>query len=57
MEEVNKPLKDWELSRLAQRMSPAEFEQIAVGYLGLPKVEDIFICLSNKSNDFRSSSY
>ena len=45
MAEVNKPLKDWELSRLAQRMSPREFEQIAVGYLGLPKVEDIFVCL------------
>ena len=45
MVDVNKPLKDWELSRLAQRMSPPEFEQIAVGYLGLPKVEYIYIYL------------
>ena len=43
MAEVNKPLKDWELSRLAQRMSPPAFEQIAVGYLGLPKVEYIYL--------------
>ena len=45
MAEVNKPLKDWELSLLAQRMSPFEFEQIAVEYLGLPKVGYIFACL------------
>ena len=55
MAEINKPLKDWELSLLAQRMSPIEFEQTAVEYLGLPKVEDIYIyiyLLIYKSNGF-----
>ena len=46
MAKGNKPLKDLELSRLAQRMSPSKFEQIAVGYLGLTQVEDIYLLVS-----------
>ena len=36
--EIYKQLKDWELSCLAERMSPMEFDQIAVRYLEIRKV-------------------
>ena len=41
MAEFNKPVKDWELCCLAERMSPTEFDQIAIRFLGLTKVYDI----------------
>ena len=36
--EIYKPLKDWELSCLAERMSPLEFDQIAIRYMEIRKV-------------------
>ena len=36
--EIYKPLKDWELSCLAERMSPMEFDQIAIRYMEIRKV-------------------
>ena len=36
--EIYKPLKDWELSCLAERMSPKEFDQIAIQHMGIRKV-------------------
>ena len=37
------PLKDWELSRLAGEISPADFSRIAVRFLGLTKVKNIHV--------------
>ena len=36
--ELHKPLKDQEMVRLAERMSPMEFDKIATDYLDLTKV-------------------
>ena len=36
--EIYKPLRDWELSCLAERMSPMEFDQIAIRYMEIRKV-------------------
>ena len=36
--EIDKPLRDWEMSRLAEMMSPMEFDQIARTDLGITKV-------------------
>ena len=36
--EIEKPLRDQEMSWLADRMSPMDFDRIALGYLGIPKV-------------------
>ena len=36
--EIYKPLRDWELSILAERMSPMEFDLIALQHLKIRKV-------------------
>ena len=36
--ELNRPLEDWELGCLAEKLSPMEFDQISVQYLHLKKV-------------------
>ena len=43
--EINKPLQDWEISCLAERMSPMEFDQIARSDLGMTKVSRIYFKL------------
>ena len=47
--ELHKPLKDQELSSLAERLLPMEFDTIATDYLGLTKVQTLFPYLINMS--------
>ena len=35
---IEKPLRDWEMSCLAERVTPMDFDQIALRYLGITKV-------------------
>ena len=39
--EIYKPLRDWELSILAERMSPMEFDLIALQHLKIRKVSHV----------------
>ena len=39
--EIYKPVRDWELSILAERMSPMEFDLIALQHLKIRKVSHV----------------
>ena len=52
--EIEKPLRDWEMSCLAERMSPMEFDRIALRYLEMTKV---LICFHKFMNAKAQSKY
>lgn len=41
--DMKKPLRDWELSLLSDRISIRNFEQIALEYLGMTQVRELWL--------------